>query len=79
MANDNGRSPVRADMRNNPNAAPARPYHHGLGIERTASVVMVKLTCENEYAAIELYERLVASARNGNFNLELKTTRQKES
>ena len=79
MANDDGRGPVRADMRNNPDAAPPRAYHHGLGIERNASMVMIKLNCENEYAAIELYERLVASARSGTFNLELKTAGSKAS
>lgn len=77
MADDDSRSPIRADMRNNQDAAPARAYHHGLGIERTASVVMIKLTCENEYAAIELYERLVLSAKNGSFNLDLKTNGRK--
>jgi hypothetical protein len=79
MTEGDGRGPVRAETRNNTNAAPSRPYHHGLGIERNASVVMVKLTCENEYAAIELYERLVVSAKNGNFKLELQATGQKQS
>ena len=78
MTDDDSRTPVRAETRNNKLPSPSRPYHHGLVIERAASVVMIKLTCENEYAAIELYERLAASATSGNLKFELNTTGPKQ-
>ena len=53
---------------------PTQRGNHNLSIERTASVVVVKLTCIDEYGAIELFEHLVASARKGRLNIEIKAT-----
>lgn len=59
-------------------AAPTRPGNYALSIERTASVVVVKLTCVDEYGAIELYEHMVASAKAGNLNLEIKAAARRD-
>jgi hypothetical protein len=64
--------PVRAGVRDN--LAASSRANHGVSIERTASVVMIKLTCVDEYGAIELYEHLIASIKKGSLKLELAAT-----
>ena len=44
---------------------PARSIGVGLGLERTANVIQISMTCRDEYAAIVLYDQLVSGAQQG--------------
>ncbi len=43
-----------------------------LGVSRTAAVVQISITCAHDYAAIALYEQVVAASQQGFLNLKLK-------
>ncbi len=45
-----------------------------LAVQRTGSSVTLTIACPTEYQAIELYDRLVEGARDGQLNLQLKAT-----
>jgi hypothetical protein len=76
MADEEFDRSVRAKSRDNMPAVATEAANHELAIERTASVVTIKLGCANEYAAIELYEHLIASAKAGNLKLDITATGQ---
>jgi hypothetical protein len=44
-----------------------------LGIKRINSNVEMTLGCHDEYAAIEVYERLIEAAKDGLLKIDLKT------
>jgi DNA-binding protein YbaB len=74
MADEEFDRPVCAKSRDNMPAATTEAANHELTIERTASIVTIKLGCANEYAAIELYEHLIASVKAGNLKLDITAT-----
>jgi hypothetical protein len=43
-----------------------------IGIKRSGSSVQISLQCDNEYQAMEAYDRLVAGAEKGQVKIELK-------
>ncbi len=49
----------------------AANYGTRLSIKRKNSVVVIEIQCQDEYAAIELYERTRLGAEKGHLTLEL--------
>ena len=45
-----------------------------VGIKRFGSSVQINLSCDCDYHAIELYDRLVKSAKNGAVEIDLKAS-----
>jgi len=43
-----------------------------LGVNRSGAVVQISITCAHDYAAIALYEQVVAASQQGFLNLKLK-------
>ncbi len=50
----------------------AEPQGTRLSVKRNNTTVIVAVDCGNEYAAIELYDRVCQSAQSGHLTLELK-------
>lgn len=48
-----------------------RPRRGSLVVERDGSQVSLLIQCDDEYAAMELYDRAVAMAREGHLRLDL--------
>jgi hypothetical protein len=46
-----------------------------IGIKRVGGSVQINLQCDDDYQAIELYDRLVVAAQRGEITLDLKATR----
>ncbi len=44
-----------------------------LGVNRNGPVVQINITCAHDYAAIALYEQVVAASQQGFLNLKLKS------
>ncbi len=44
-----------------------------LGVRRTGAVVQINITCAHDYAAIALYEQVVAASQEGFVSLKLKS------
>ncbi len=42
-----------------------------LGVSRTGPVVQISITCAHDYAAIALYEQIVAASEQGYLSLKL--------
>ncbi len=55
--------------------APPEGGSYSLSIRRSANAVEIMLTCQDDYAAIQLYDHLVASAERGQFQLGVKAKR----
>lgn len=60
-----------------PVQAPGGPSHavadgYKVAIRRTGCAVEITLTSSDEYAGIELYDRLMQSVKNGSLRLEVK-------
>ncbi len=45
-----------------------------IGIKRFGKIVQINLPCDGDYQAIELYDRLVKAAQNGEINIDLKAS-----
>ena len=49
----------------------SRPVGMKIGIKRFGSSVQISLQCDGDYQAIELYDRMVKSAENGQVKIDL--------
>ena len=45
-----------------------------IGIKRFGSSVQINLPCDGDYQAIELYDRLIKAAQNGEVKIDLKAS-----
>jgi len=54
-----------------PLSASLAPQRSTLAVERDGSKVMLTINCDDEYAAMELYDRAVAMAKEGRLRLEI--------
>jgi len=50
-----------------------QPSRAQLAVERKLEVVTLTITCTSQYAAMELYDQVCASARDGYVELQLET------
>ncbi len=68
---------IPKDGRKSDGAQQAGPISSGdscsLGVNRNGPIVQISITCAHDYAAIALYEQVVAASQQGFLNLKLKS------
>lgn len=73
MDNTEHRKSLRDDIAAASPSTLANTLSYHLSIKRTRNAVSLVLNCGDEYAAMELFDRLVASAKAGSLNLGVTT------